>query len=83
VLPYQREVNSEVQDDAKSNPHTPTHAQSNFDSAEFVSRPMDLENTLLEGQHLPTAAKITKTKNLLYQEGIGPPTHTPTVEFLG
>jgi hypothetical protein len=44
---------------------------------------MDLKNTLLEGQHLPTAAEIIKTKNLLYQEGIGPPTHTPTVEFLG
>jgi len=41
-------------DDAKSNPHVPTHAQSNFDDAEFTSRPMDLKNTLSDGQHLPS-----------------------------
>jgi len=32
---------------------------------------MDPNETLLEGQHLSTAAKITKRKNLLYREGIG------------
>jgi len=65
------------EDDAKSNSHTPIHAQPNFDDAEFVSRPMDLKNTLLEGQQPPTMANMAKPSNLPFREGIGPPTHTP------
>ena len=63
----QREVNSKVEDDAKSNPRTP----------KFVSRSMDLKNTLTEGQQPPTTADMAKTSNLPYREGIGPLTHTP------
>jgi hypothetical protein len=73
----QHEVNSEVQDNAKSNPYTPTHAQSNFDDAEFISTPMNPNTTLLENQYPCGTTKITKIKNLLYQEGIGPLVHTP------
>jgi len=39
---------------------------------------MDPNKTLSEGQHLSTAAKITKRKNLLYREGIGSLTLTPS-----
>jgi hypothetical protein len=38
---------------------------------------MDPNMTLLEGQHFPSLAKIIKTNNLQYREGIGPLTHTP------
>ena len=38
---------------------------------------MDHKKSLSYGQHLPSLTKITKTKNLPFREGIGPPTHTP------
>jgi hypothetical protein len=38
---------------------------------------MDLENTLSNGQHPSTAAKITKMNNIPCREGIGPLTNTP------
>jgi len=64
------EVNSEVEDDAKSNPHNP----------KFISRPMDLENTLSESQQPPTTANMAKPSNLPFRQGIGPLTlvmHNP------
>ena len=51
--------------------------QSGLDDAEFVSTPMDHENPLSDGQHLPRPDEIAKMKNLPYQEGIEPLTHTP------
>jgi hypothetical protein len=72
-----RKVNPSTEDDAKSNPCTPIHAQPKFDGTEIVSTPMDHENTLSEGQHLPSPAKIIKMKNIPFREGFGPPMHTP------
>ena len=43
----------------------------------WVSSPMDLKNTLSEGQQPPTTADMAKSRNLPLQEGIGPPMHTP------
>jgi hypothetical protein len=85
-----RKVNSEEEgrhkvcpsaaDDTKSARHSYTvqiPAQSNFDDPEFISRRMDLENSLTEGQPPATRAEIAKTANLPYREGIGPLTHIP------
>ena len=69
-----RKVCPSAADDAKSvrHPHTDQiPAQSNFDDADFILRPMDLKNTLSDGQHLPSQAKIKKTENLPFREGIG------------
>jgi len=74
-----RKVNPSAADDAKPARHpqtTQTPVQSNFDDAEFVSTPMNLNATLSGGQHLSTAAEIAKTTNLPYREGIGPLAHT-------
>jgi hypothetical protein len=65
-----REVNSKVEDDAKSNPHTP----------KFASRPMDLENTLLESQRPPTTANIAKNKQLTISRGHWTPHTHPETE---
>jgi len=67
-------------DDAESVPHPYTDqfpVQSNFDDIKSISRPMDLENTLTEGQHGSSRAKIKTTNNLPFREGIGSLTPTP------
>ena len=48
-------------------------------SVKSISTPMDLGNSLLESQHLPTRAYMAKTKDVLlhYQESTPPPTHSP------
>jgi hypothetical protein len=38
---------------------------------------MDWENTLSNGQHPSDLDKFAKTKNIPFQEGIGPPPCTP------
>ena len=48
--------------------------QSNFNDTEHVSTLNDHKKFLLDGQHLPSPAKIT---NIPFREGIGPSTHTP------
>ena len=72
-----RKVCPSAADDAKSVLHPRIPMQHNLDDAKFVSRPMDLENTLSDGQHLPSRAKIKKTESLPFREGIGPSMHTP------
>jgi len=69
-----RKVNPNTEDDAKSNPRIPIHMQSNFDDTKHVSTLNDHKKFLLDGQHLPSPAKIT---NIPFREGIGPSTHTP------
>ena len=51
-------------------------AQSN---AKSISTLMDLENSLLESQHLPTIAYMAKTRDIHYQESTPPLTHPPEV----
>lgn len=63
-----RKVYSGVADDAKSVRHPyndRTPGQSDFDVADFISMPMDPNETLAEGQHL-SLAEIAKTRNLPY-----------------
>ncbi len=67
------ESNPREADDAKSAPLP----QPDFDDAKFISRSMDLENTLMEGQHPRSLAEVAKVKNLPYREGIGPLMHVP------
>jgi hypothetical protein len=75
-----RKVCPSAADDAESvqQPHTcHIRARPDFDDTEPISTSMDHENTLSDGQHLPSPAKFIKTKNLPYREGIGPPLCTP------